>query len=320
MSERRIHEINVPANLAGMRVDQGLAISFPQYSRSQIKHWIDAGTVTVNGTPCRPKDKLVSDDHIEMIATLSASVSLEAQQIDFNVLFEDEHLLVVDKPAGIVVHPGAGNLDNTLANGLLFKFPELAALPRAGLIHRLDKETSGLLVVARTNEAFQRLTSLMSERAIKREYLALCNGIIIAGGKIDQPIGRDPNNRLKMKIRGDGRTAVTHYRIAEKYRTHTLLDVTLETGRTHQIRVHMAHLGHPIVGDSRYGARPKLPNKPLADFRDALSQLDRHVLHAKQLSFTHPFQVEQIIVNSPIPSPIASLLQLARDDINQGNV
>ncbi|MGR8946896.1 MAG: 23S rRNA pseudouridine(1911/1915/1917) synthase RluD [Gammaproteobacteria bacterium] len=317
MSEKLAHEINIPTDLVGKRLDQALAISFPQYSRSQIKTWIDTGNVTINGTPCRPKDRMAVDDRVQMVATLAASAALKAQDVPFEVILEDEHLIIVDKPAGLVVHPGAGNSDRTLANGLLYKFPELAALPRAGLIHRLDKETSGLLIVARHNDAFHRLTELMSGRAISRKYLALCNGVIIAGGRVEQPIGRDPRNCLKMKIRPDGRHAVTHYRVAEKFRAHTLLDLALETGRTHQIRVHMAHLGHPVVGDTRYGARMKLPNNPLETFRQALSNLSRHILHAKTLSFQHPFLEQSVNVDSPVPAEISSLLRLATEDQQQ---
>ena len=314
VSQSILHDLEISEELVGLRLDQALAIKFPQYSRSQIKTWIDAGQVHLNGTVRRPKHPVVLKDQVEMTATLDASADIEPQAVDFSVVYSDEDLIVVDKPAGCVVHPGAGNKDGTLANGLIHRYAELESLPRAGLVHRLDKETSGLLLVARNHNSYQLLTSMMANRDISRSYIALCNGIIISGGTIDEPIGRDPNNRLKMKIKRDGRKAISHYRVTEKYRSHTLCEVTLETGRTHQIRVHMTHLGHPIVGDKRYGGRLVLPSKPLDEFRDALSQLDRHVLHAKALAFVHPVTGEQISTQSPTPQTLTRILQLAKQD------
>ena len=313
------HQLEISAELAGMRLDQALATCFPQYSRSQIKTWIEAGAVLLNDSPSRPKVKVIQDDKVQMTATLAASAALVAQAVAFKLAYEDEDLLVIDKPAGLVVHPGAGNADKTLANGLLNMFPELDALPRAGLIHRLDKETSGLLIVARHAQSFQMLTSMMADRLISREYIALCNGVIISGGTIDKPLGRDPHNRLKIAVRSDGRPAVTHYRIAEKFRAHTLLSVRLETGRTHQIRVHMAALGHPVVGDTRYGAKLKIGRAALPGFEAALRDLDRHVLHARTLSFEHPLSGREIHVESQLPGSISRLLELAREDLSQAN-
>ena len=308
------HELEICADAAGMRLDQALAAEFPQYSRSQIKSWIDDGAVYLNDIVSRPKARVATGDKVRMTATLAASVELAPQDVSFEVAYVDETLIVIDKPAGLVVHPGAGNADRTLANGLLNSFPELDALPRAGLVHRLDKDTSGLLLVARTPKSYQQLTTLMASRAIKREYLALCNGQIIAGGRLDKPIGRDPNNRLKMAVRSDGRPAVTHFRVAEKFRAHTLLAVTLETGRTHQIRVHMASLGHPVVGDHRYGGRVKIARNPLPEFQQALIALNRHVLHAKTLSFEHPSTEQVLSIVSEVPETIVRLLHLARED------
>lgn len=315
MPQTEEHYLKISDELAGLRLDQALAKAFPDYSRSQIKNWIDAGLVNVNGVSQRPKYATVEGDSICMQAVLDASVSLEPQDVAFDVPYQDEDLLVVDKPAGCVVHPGAGNSDKTLANGLLFHFPELDRLPRAGLIHRLDKETSGLLIVARHQRAFQLLTKMMAERKISRSYLALCNGIVIAGGTVDEPIGRDPNNRLKMLIRSDGRQAVSHYRVHEKFRAHTLLDVKLETGRTHQIRVHMSHLGHPIVGDKRYGGKLVIPKQSIEGFREQLAALTRHALHAKALTFIHPLTDLNIELESPTPTALENLINIARLDL-----
>ena len=270
------HELEIGLDSAGLRLDQALAAEFPQYSRSQIKAWIDAGAVHLNSAVTRPRTRVAAGDKVRLTATLAASAELAPQAVEFDIAYADDHLIVIDKPAGLVVHPGAGNADRTLANGLLNTFPELDALPRAGLVHRLDKDTSGLLLVARSALAYQRLTELMAAREIRREYLALCNGQIISGGTIDKPIGRDPHNRLKMAVRSDGRTAVTHYRVEEKFRAHSLLSVTLETGRTHQIRVHMSHAGMPLVGDPVYGGRARATaGLGLEVVEEALAWLER---------------------------------------------
>lgn len=305
----------ISEELGGSRLDSALARLFNQYSRSQIKSWIESGYVQINGTQPRPRNIVFPGDKITLSAPVITHGAIEPQDIPFTVLYEDNDLIVVDKPAGCVVHPGAGNIDQTLANGLLHRYSELSPLPRAGLIHRLDKETSGLLIVARHPLSYQKLVQLMAQREISRQYLALCNGIIVAGGTIDQPIGRDANNRLKMTIRRDGRKAITHYRVAERFRAHTLLDINLETGRTHQIRVHLSHLGNPVVGDSRYGGRTRLPKQALEDFSNALSALDRHALHAKTIAFEHPFIDKEVHVESPIPDTIQKLLALAKSDV-----
>lgn len=315
MSEVRHHRAEITDAEAGMRLDQALAKLFTDYSRSLLKGWIDAGRVTINSEPCRPRDAVRSGDTVHLTAVLEGSKDLVPEVVDFKVVHIDEACLVVDKPAGCVVHPGAGNLGHTLVNGLLYRYPELAALPRAGLVHRLDKNTSGLLIVARTSHAYQQLVRAMAAREIKRVYDALCNGRFVAGGTIDEPIGRDPANRTRMTVRGDGRNAVTHYRVATRFRAHTHLEVHLETGRTHQIRVHLAHLGHPVVGDSQYGSRLVLPPAPGPRLEACMRGFSRQALHARRLEFEHPTNSGTIGLESPLPQDFQQLLEACAGDL-----
>ncbi len=302
------HRVLLPAAVAGLRLDQALARVLPQYSRTLIKQWIDLGQVTQAGVAQKARTPARAGAIIEVLATLDAVAELEPQVVDFALAHVDEHLLVIDKPVGLVVHPGAGNRDHTLVNGLLERFPELAALPRAGLVHRIDKDTSGLLVVARTPRAFQTLVRALARREIHRHYLAVVNGVLVAGGTIDAAIARDPQQRTRMRVMTGGRQAVTHFRVAERYRAHSLLEVELETGRTHQIRVHLAWRGYPLVGDSRYGARPHLP--PAADLalRAALQHFPRQALHAWRLNFAHPHDDSPLEFESPLPADLEMLL------------
>lgn len=304
----------VPPELAGRRLDQAAAALLPEYSRSRLKAWIDSGEITLAGERAEPKRKVREGEEILLDAELEPAVPLESEPIPVTVRYADDALLIVDKPAGLVVHPGAGNPSGTLQNALLHFDPSLAALPRAGLIHRLDKDTSGLLIVARTLEAQHRLVGMLERREIHRTYRAVCQGVLTGGGTIDAPIGRHPRDRLRMAIVEGGRPAVTRYRVVERFRAHTHIEVELETGRTHQIRVHMASLRAPIVGDPLYGGRPRFPRQPTERLRATLERFPRQALHALRLELEHPLTGEPITAESPLPDDIEALLAALRED------
>ncbi len=306
----QIHELQIPADYAGHRLDQALARLLPEYSRSRLKDWIDAGKVRIDGRVPKPRDAVAGGEHVVVEAqVLDVLEPVTAQPIALNVVYEDDALLVIDKPAGLVVHPGAGNRDRTLQNALLHRDPALAALPRAGIVHRLDKDTSGLLVVARTVAAHTALVRQLQAREIERYYLAICTGVMTGGGSVDKPIGRHRTDRLRMAVREDGRESLTHYRIIERFAAHTYVRIKLETGRTHQIRVHMAHIGHPLVGDRTYGGRLRLPRGASAELAAALHDFPRQALHAAQLNLAHPLHGEALEWHSPLPKDMQALLK-----------
>lgn len=318
LTEQR-HEFAIPAHLAGRRLDAALAQLCTDYSRTVIKTWIEAGRVTVNGVLSRkPREIVLATDRIELQASFSDTTRLEPQRLSFALAYEDETVLVVDKPPGLVVHPGAGNPDRTLVNGLLYRFPDLAGLPRAGVIHRLDKDTSGLLLVARTAAAFHALTRQMAGRLIHRVYAALVHGVPVASGTVDAAMGRDRVQRTRMRIRSGGREAVTHYRVLKRFRAHAQLELALETGRTHQIRVHMQHLGHPLLGDPTYAKGRTAPSRVSPALQRALSRLTRQALHAKQLEFEHPATGEIVCVKSALPADLKRALSALSNDLKLG--
>ena len=309
-------EINltIPAERAGQRLDQALAELLPDYSRSRLKGWIESGEIRVDGLVRRPRDKVSGGESVAVAATLPEEARAQPQAIPLALVHQDRDLFVVDKPAGLVVHPGAGNPDQTLQNALLALDPGLAALPRAGIVHRLDKDTSGLLVVARTLPAHTRLVRMLEEREIHREYEAVCRGVMTAGGTVDAPIDRHPTDRVRMAVRQGGRESVTHYRVIKRFRAHTHVRVQLETGRTHQIRVHLAHAGYPIVGDRVYGGRLLLPKGASAELVAALRAFPRQALHAARLEFAHPLTGKAVECRAPLPADMKELLAvLARD-------
>jgi 23S rRNA pseudouridine1911/1915/1917 synthase len=307
----------VPESLAGQRLDQALAQMFPEYSRSRLKTWIQDGLVTVDERQLRPRDAVAGGEVILLTAREELAVTSQPEAIDLAVVFEDDDVLVVNKPAGLVVHPGAGNIHGTLMNGLLHYGPSLEALPRAGIVHRLDKDTSGLLLVGKTLPSHTALTRALADREITREYLAICIGVLTGGGTIDAPIGRHPADRRKMTVRDDGKAAISHYRVLERFRGHTYISVRLETGRTHQIRVHFAHRRHPLLGDPTYGGRLQLPAGACDALVDALRRFRRQALHAARLSFAHPVTGDTVELECPPPADFEVLLGALRADAEQ---
>jgi 23S rRNA pseudouridine1911/1915/1917 synthase len=308
------HKLQIPADSAGQRLDQALAQLLPDYSRSRLKGWIESGEIRVDGEIRRPRDKVFGGETVLVDALLETEVAAEAQAIPLEIVHQDKHVFVVNKPAGLVVHPGAGNPDRTLQNALLAVDPRLAELPRAGIVHRLDKETSGLLIIARTLPAHTELVRMLEERAIHREYEAICKGVMTAGGTIDAPIDRHPVDRVKMAVRQGGRDSVTHYRVIKRYRANTHVRVQLETGRTHQIRVHLTHAGYPIVGDRVYGGRLEMPRGATDELRAALREFPRQALHAAKLQLAHPVTGKPLECVAPLPDDMVQLLKvLARD-------
>ena len=304
-------------DVAGNRLDQTLASVLPELSRSQIQRWIDEGRVQLGGEVPSQRLRLQGREVIELQCDIVASTESEPQPIALDIVYQDDQILVINKPAGLVVHPGAGNPDQTLVNGLLYLDPSLAEVPRAGVVHRLDKDTSGLLVVARNERARLNLIDQLSERSVHREYLALVNGRLIAGGTVNAPIGRSPGDRRRMTVTPGGKTAITHYRVEERFRSHTLLRVTLETGRTHQIRVHMAHIRHPIVGDPVYGGRAFNPKGASPELLDSLRGFHRQALHASRLGLVHPVTGQQLEWGRPMPEDMQALVEVMRQDATE---
>lgn len=314
MGETEVFEAIVPDEWAGERVDQALAKLFPDYSRSRLQTWLKDGQILLNGEIKRPKDKILGGEQVYLKVILSSENDHEAEDIPLNIVYEDEHLLVINKPAGMVVHPAAGNFTGTMLNALLHYAPELEAIPRAGIVHRLDKDTSGLLVVARTLTSQKLLVEQLQARTFLREYDAIITGSVTAGSTINQPIGRHPVNRKRMAVNPNGKTAITHYRVNERYRLHTKLTVKLETGRTHQIRVHMAYINHPLLGDPVYGGRFKIPAASDEAFVKALKNFKRQALHARHLGLIHPASNEFIEWDVDVPQDMMDLQNVLRLD------
>ena len=309
--ESQIIELTVPNELAGKRLDAALAQMLPDYSRSRITGWIKDEQVMLNGKVAQPKHKLIGSEHLTVTITPSLeTAAFTAEAMDLNIVYEDDTVIVINKPAGLVVHPAAGNWTGTLLNGLLHHCPSLSQVPRAGIVHRLDKDTSGLMVVAKTLPAQNNLVQQLQSRSVKRIYRAICNGIVPFDGKIETNIGRDPHNRLKMAVvKYGGKEAITHVRVLERYLNHSYIECSLETGRTHQIRVHMREAKHPLVADPVYGnVRHACSDK----IKDVIKQLHRQALHAYRLSFVHP-QTEQLVsFEAPMPEDMYHLLSLLR--------
>ena len=297
----------VPEDLAGRRLDQVAARLWPEFSRSRLQSWIKDGALRLAGEVAMPRTPVRAGQHLSIEVEVAPVIEATAEAIGLDVIFRDEHLLVIAKPAGLVVHPGAGNRSGTLMNALLHDTPALAALPRAGIVHRLDKDTSGLLVVARSLAAHTALVAALERREVKRHYYGIVQGQVTGGGQVDAAIGRHPRNRLKMAVVPSGKPATTHYRIGERFRAHTALDIRLETGRTHQIRVHMAHIGFPLLGDPVYGGRPRFPQGCSDALREVLERFQRQALHAQRLAFKHPASGEALEFEAPLPEDLDRL-------------
>lgn len=305
----------VPAEMDGMRLDQVVADLCPQFSRSQIQKWIKAGHIKVDDKILKPKERLTGGEQIILDAVLEPQTEFDAEDIPLAIVYEDEAILVLNKPAGLVVHPAAGNWSGTLVNALLHYSAALEVLPRAGIVHRLDKDTTGLMVVAKTLEAHTVLVEQLQARDVSREYLALVHGRIVAGSTVDAPIGRHPVDRKRQAVTEEGKEAITHYRVEERFAHHTLLRVSLETGRTHQIRVHLSHKHMPIVGDPVYGGRPRFPAGASEALRQVVQAFPRQALHATRLGLSHPITGERMQWEVPIPEDIAELLMFLHSEL-----
>ena len=304
----------IPAELAGLRLDKALARMFPEYSRSRLKEWLLAGAITVDGNSWRPRDAVEGGESVALEPPAEVSVRAEPESMALQVAHEDSDLLVINKPAGLVVHPGAGNPAGTLMNGLLHHAPELEEIPRAGIIHRLDKDTSGLLLVAKTLQAHTALVRLLADREISRQYIAVCNGALTGGGVIREPISRHPTDRKRMSVQQNGKAAVTHFTVRERFAAYTCVDVKLETGRTHQIRVHFAYLRHALVGDPVYGGRLALPKGASEELIQTLRRFKRQALHATRLAFDHPATGKTLALEAAAPEDFQNLIEVLRAD------
>jgi len=304
----------IDESLIGLRFDQVAAIVFAEFSREKLKEWMLAGDLTFDGKTVKPKSRALGGEKIHLDVTLAAQTRSLPEEMALNIVFEDDQIIVINKPAGLVVHPGVGNWSGTLVNGLLHHDPRLAELPRAGLVHRIDKDTSGLLVIAKTLVAQHSLSQQLAEKSVFRIYDAVAVGHVIAGGTIDEPIRRHSTDRLKMAVQHGGRDSITHYRVAERFGSHTLLRVQLETGRTHQIRVHMSHIGFPLVGDATYGGRSRLPRGITPELVETLQQFKRQALHARELGLVHPVSGEEMHFEAPWPDDFTQLVKMLRKE------
>ena len=305
----------VPEALHGARLDAAAASLFPAFSRSRLADWIKSGRLQRNHGAAKPRDKVAVADYITLTPEYADRVEWAPEALPLDLLYEDDHVIVLNKPAGLVVHPAAGHHSGTLVNRLLAHAPEMASLPRGGIVHRLDKDTSGVMLAAKSTLAHKSLVAQLAERTVSRHYSAVCRGTFSGGGTIDGPIGRHPTSRIKMAVVPDGKPAVTHYRIAERFGAHTHLDVSLESGRTHQIRVHLAWRKHPLIGDPVYGGRAMRPAGASDRLLSALQEFPRQALHARELTFLHPESDESLQFSAPIPEDLAELLGcLAEED------
>ena len=303
-------KIIIPERMTGERIDAAIARMLPEYSRSKISTWIKAGDVLINQHKFKPKDRSKGDEIVEVSLKQNENICWIAEDIPLEVVFEDDDIIIINKPVGLVTHPGAGNWKGTLANGLLGYDPELFKLDRAGIVHRLDKNTSGLMVVARSERAQKNLVEQLQTHTVSREYSAIVYGHMISGGSVDEPIGRDSRDRIKQAVTESGKHALTHYRVIDRFAHHTHVKAILETGRTHQIRVHLSHIGYSLIGDPMYGGKIRFPKKADEALKDALKGFKRQALHAKKLTIVHPVSGETMSWKAPLPDDMLTLLNV----------
>ncbi|AGV18525.1 MULTISPECIES: 23S rRNA pseudouridine(1911/1915/1917) synthase RluD [Vibrio] len=318
MAQQIVLTNTVKDSQLGQRLDQAIAELFADFSRSRLKEWLLDGKVQVDGeVVTKPRTKVMGGEEITLQAELEDEERWEAQDIPLDIVYEDEDIIVINKPRDFVVHPGAGTPDGTVLNALLHHYPDIAEVPRAGIVHRLDKDTTGLMVVAKTVPAQTRLVRALQKRNITREYEAIAIGRMTAGGKVDQPIGRHSTKRTLMAVAPMGKPAVTHYRVAERFREHTRIRLRLETGRTHQIRVHMSYLQHPLLGDIAYGGRARIPTGASEELTAMIRGFDRQALHAVMLRFEHPITGEVLEFHAPVPDDMVVMTEALRQDTEE---
>ena len=305
--------IIIPERMTGYRLDVALSEMLPDYSRSKITAWIKSGDALVNNKAFKPKDKVNGSQMVSLSLNKKQNNDWSAENIALNIVFEDEDIIIINKPFGLVTHPGAGNWDGTLANALLYYDPELSKLDRAGIVHRLDKNTSGLMVIARNEKSQQYLVEQLQTHTVAREYSAIVYGHMISGGSVNDPIGRDPKDRIKQAVSSNGKDATTHYRVIDRFKSHTHVKAILETGRTHQIRVHLSHIGYPLLGDPMYGGRVRFPKKASEILKESLLGFKRQALHSKKLTLNHPSTGELMSWKAPLPDDMLELLDILNE-------
>jgi len=305
-------QIIIPSRMIGLRIDASLAEMLPDYSRSKITAWIKSGDALISGKIFKPKDKVIGDEIVFLTFNQKQNNDWTAEAIPLNIVYEDEDIIVINKQFGLVTHPGAGNWTGTLANALLYYDSTLSRLDRAGIVHRLDKNTSGLMVIARNEKSQKYLVEQLQSHLVDREYSAIVYGHMIAGGTVDEPIGRDPKDRVKQTVLSSGKDAITHYRAIDRFKNHTHVKVILETGRTHQIRVHLSHVGHSLIGDPMYGGRVRFPKKASEELKEALLSFKRQALHSKKLTLIHPISGESMSWKAPLPDDMLRLLEVLK--------
>jgi len=306
-------KIIIPERMLGQRLDVALSEMLPDYSRSKIIAWIKSGEALINHKPFKPKDKVNGFEMVELTVIQQQKNHWVGEDIPLNIVFEDEDIIVLNKAVGLVTHPGAGNWSGTLANALLYHEPKLAILDRAGIVHRLDKNTSGLMVVAKNKKSQKNLVEQLQMHSVSREYSAIVYGHMVSGGTVDESIGRDTKDRVKQAVSSNGREAVTHYRVIDRYQNHSHVKAILETGRTHQIRVHLSHIGYPLIGDPMYGGKLRFPKKADKVLKDALLNFKRQALHARKLTLTHPISGKLMSWKAPLPEDMLALLAVLND-------